>query len=155
MKTTTLMAAALLLGGTAPALAQMPPGGPPGSPHGRMFASMSEAGRATMIEAMRAADPRADKGMTAGARDRMLAILDADRLDVAALRQAMDAEREAANAARVRHQTAMLAGFQKLSLADRKAFVADARAMRARMEGRMGQWKRGDKRPPMPPPPPM
>lgn len=163
MKTSIFLGAALMLGVAAPTMAQVPPppaGSVPDSsagvrgPHGRMFGSMSEAGRTTMMDAMRGADPRGDHAATKAARDRMLTILDADRLDVGALKQAMDAEREAANAARIKHQSAMLVGFQKLSLADRKAFVADARAMRARMESRMGQGgPRGRKG--APPPPPM
>lgn len=162
MKITALLGTALILGIAVPAAAQMPPppadGMPPspGGPHGRMFGSMSDAGRRIMMEAMRGTDPRGDHSATQGARDRMLTILDADRLDVAALRQAMDAERETANASRIKHQAALLAGFQKLSLADRKAFVADARAMRARMESEIGKWqgrhgaRKGGK---MPPPP--
>ncbi|MBV8971153.1 MAG: periplasmic heavy metal sensor [Sphingomonadaceae bacterium] len=160
-----LIAAALLAAGV-PAVAQVAP--PPGEMadggerHGNpMFAGMSEAGRATMRAALRSADPRADKAATAAARDRMLAILEADRLDVPALRRAMDDEREAANAAKVRHQAALVAGLQQLSLADRRAFVANARAIRERIadrvgEGRMGGWQgrrgQGMAGPGMPPP---
>ena len=35
----------------------------------------------------------------------------------------------------------MIAGFQQLSLADRRAFVVNARAMRNRMQDRMSAWK--------------
>lgn len=163
----TMIAVAMIL--TAGPLAAQPvpppgPGGPPmmrggpGGPHGRMFGSMSDAGRRTMIEAMKGADPRADHEATKAARDRVLDVLDNDRLDVTALKRALDDEREASTAARMRHQAAMLAGFQKLSVADRKAFVADARAMRDRMEGKMKAWmgRRGGRGTgDMPPPPPM
>lgn len=154
-----ILLAAALLAVAAPALAQMPPpsnamtDGPRGrGGHRAMFASMSDAGRATMIAAMRAADPRTDRAATMAARDRMLAVLDADRLDAAALRRAMDDERTTAMTAKARHQAAMLTGFQQLSLADRRAFVADARAMRERMQARMAEWRgrRGDRD--MPPP---
>ena len=116
--------------------AQRPRGNP-------MFAGMSDAGRAAMRTALNEADPRGGRAMTDAARDRMLAVLDADRLDVGALRRAMDDEREAANAAKVRHQAGMIAGLQQLSLADRRAFVANARAVRARMESGLAATRRG------------
>jgi uncharacterized membrane protein len=161
---------ALMLAAAAPVAAQMPPP-PPGAPggpggpgmgprgmHGRgMFASMSEAGRKTMMEAMRAGgDRRAERDQVKAARDRMLTLLEAVKLDTGALKRALDDERNAANASRERHQAAMLAAFGKLSLADRKAFVADARAMKDRMESRMHdrRGKRGGMDD-MPPPPPM
>ncbi len=165
MKFAAAALTALTIGAAMPAAAQMPPPPtgemPDGAMHGRgnpMFAGMSDAGRTTMHAALKGADPRADHAATSAARDRMLAILDADRLDTTALKRAMDDEREAANAAKVRHQAALLAGFQQLSLADRKAFVANARAMRTRMEGRMGGWPGrrgpgGPGGPGMPPPP--
>ncbi len=101
--------------------------------HGGMFGALSDAGRATMIKAMRTTNPRADSTAMMEARDRMLALLGAERLDVAALKQAMDKERTTAMALTARHQSAMLAGFQQLAPTDRHAFVADARARRARM----------------------
>jgi hypothetical protein len=72
----------------------------------------------------------------------------------------MDDERKAAEATREKRQAAMLAGFTKLSVADRKAFVANARAMKERMETRMGKARggrdgRGGHGGDMPPPPPM
>lgn len=162
----------LLLAGAAPVLAQAAPPAPGTSATlvrpprsdmraGGMFAGMSEAGRATMREAMKAGgDPRAEHQAVKAARDRMLVILDADTLDTAALRRAMDDERKAAEATREKRQAAMLAGFTKLSVADRKAFVANARDMKQRMEDRMakgrgGREGRGDHGDHMPPPPPM
>jgi uncharacterized membrane protein len=162
----------LLLAGAAPVLAQAAPPAPgmaatatPPKRHerlgGGMFAGLSDAGRATMREAMKAGgDPRAEHQAVKAARDRMLVILDADTLDTAALRRAMDDERKAAEATREKRQAAMLAGFTKLSVADRKAFVANARTMKLRMEervgkgygGREGRGGHGDH---MPPPPPM
>lgn len=156
-----LVAAALGLALAVPAVAQMSPPPPETMPgpdrmHGRgpMFAGMSDAGRAVMESAMRNADPRADHAATDAARDRMLAVLDADRLDPVALKRAMDDEREAAGVSRARHQAAMIAGFQQLSLADRRAFVVNARAMRNRMQDRMGAWqgRRGPGPGMMPPP---
>lgn len=162
----------LLLASAAPVLAQAAPP-PPGMAAtatppryaelrgGGMFAGMSDAGRATMREAMQAGgDPRTEHEAVKAARDRMLTLLDADKLDTAALKRAMDDERRAAEVSREKRQAAMLAGFTKLSVADRKAFVTNARAMKDRMEQRMGKMHggRGGMRGPggdMPPPPPM
>lgn len=108
----------------------------------RMFPSMSEAGHATMREAMSGSgNGRDDRQQIKAARDRMLTLLDAERLDSAALKRAMDEERTLANASRERRQAAMLTAFAKLSAADRKAFVADSRAMKSRMEERMEGWR--------------
>jgi hypothetical protein len=53
----------------------------------------------------------------------------------------MEEERTLADATRQQRQAAMLAAFQKLSPEDRKAFVTDSRAMKARMKGRMEGWR--------------
>jgi hypothetical protein len=70
----------------------------------------------------------------------------------------MDDERALAEATRQERQAAMLAAFGKLSVADRKAFVADSRAMKNRMDQRMQGWRERmrDRRgaPPAPPAPP-
>lgn len=179
----------LLLAGAAPLFAQATPPAPPAPPavsdsmraermakraelrsqmrmqhmgQRGMFAGMSEAGQAIMREAMRSGgDPRADRDAVKAARDRMLTVLDADRLDPGALKRAMDDERKAAQASHDRRQSAMLAGFEKLSVTDRKAFVASAREMKARMEARVGkmrEWRQNRRGPagdmPMPPAPP-
>ena len=166
------MALGLLLVGAAPAFAQMPPPPPAGANgmdgmrgmhgnrggdrQGGMFAGMSDAGRATMRDAMKAGgDPRVEHEAVKAARDRMLALLDADTLDTAALKRAMDDERKAAQASHEKRQAAMLAGFSKLSVADRKAFVANARAMKDRMEIRVRKLRpNGGPDGDMPPPPP-
>jgi Spy/CpxP family protein refolding chaperone len=153
MMTLTLRAAAFgLLVAAVPAIAQPAP--PPAPPAGdmspkrlrggsdRMFPSMSEAGRATMREAMAAGDNRrAEHDQIKAARDRMLTLLEAERLDAGALKRAMDEERTIANASRERRQAAMLTAFGKLSVADRKAFVTDSRAMKSRMEERVQGWR--------------
>lgn len=145
MKAVHTALAALLLGSAMSVSAQMPPPGamPESSQRGGnpLFASMSPTGRAIMRAALKNADPHVAQVETAAARDRWLALLDAERLDPVALRRAMDDEREAANTAKARHQAALLAGLQQLSLADRRAFVADARAMRARVESRLAETK--------------
>lgn len=165
----TLAAALLAASAVVPAAAQMPPEQTPsaaseaasprgerGERRGKMYASMSPAGRTTMWEAMRGGDPRGDRAAVKAARDRMLDIIDAPTLDVAALKRAMDDERRAAEAQQQRRQTAMLAAFQKLTPADRKAFVADSRALRdrfaERMQGRKGRRGGADgMAPPLPP----
>lgn len=153
LRTTAL---ALLLAAATPALAQdaMPrrDSGPydesragevHGGKHGGRFSSLSEPGRAVMREAMRGAreDRRSDREAVRATRERMLTLLDAERLDTAALRRAMDEERELASASRERAQAALLAGFAKLSPADRRAYVADARAMKSRMEARFERFR--------------
>jgi Spy/CpxP family protein refolding chaperone len=142
------MAGLGLLLAASPVLAQMPPppadapmmrGDGPGGMGQRMFSSLSEAGRATMREAMRPAELRTRAEQVRAARDKMLAILEADRLDTAALKKAMDEERAIADASHERRQAAMIAGFTKLSVQDRKAFVTEARQMREKMQQRMGE----------------
>ena len=152
-----LIAAPLI---TAPAFAQSPPPAPPApaaaphhaAPHhgagakmGRhmgMFPSMSKAGRAIMREAMMAGgNRRDDRQKVEAAREKMLAALEAERFDAGAVKRAMEEERTLADATRQQRQAAMLAAFQKLSPEDRKAFVTDSRAMKARMKGRMEGWR--------------
>lgn len=165
-----LLMAALLA--AAPALAQpAPPPPPPGYQGGgpgmpgrdarkgdRMFPSMSEAGRAILREAMMAGgDRRAERAKVEAARERMMTALDAERFDAAAVKRAMDEERALAEATRQERQAVMLAAFGKLSAADRKAFVADSRAMKNRMDKRMQGWRerlRGRRNAPLAPPPP-
>lgn len=142
---------AMLLAASVPGLTQLAPGSPATAPHlpgahNPMFAGMSEAGRAAMLAAMRGVNMRVGKAEVAAARDRMLAVLDAERLDSVALKRAMDDERAAValqQAQQAKRQAAMLAGFEQLSLADRRAFVADARALRDRVEARVAAQQQG------------
>lgn len=130
----------------------------------RMFPSMSEAGRAIVSEAMMSGGNRGEtRDKVEAARERMLTALAADRFDAAAVKRAMDEERTIADGSRQQRQAAMLAAFQKLSPEDRKAFVADSRAMKTRMQTRMAEWRdrmrarmqmrRGGGQMPPPPPP--
>ncbi|WP_156255970.1 periplasmic heavy metal sensor [Sandarakinorhabdus oryzae] len=150
MNAKLLLLAALI---AAPAVAQPapppPPPAPMGGPHGpgmamgaRMFPSMSEAGRQIMQDAMMAGGGHRDeRARIEAARDKMLAALESDRFDAAAVKRAMDEERSIADASRQQRQAAMLTALQKLSPEDRKAFVADSRAMKARMQSRMDGWR--------------
>ncbi|MEY2884972.1 MAG: hypothetical protein RL490_2696 [Pseudomonadota bacterium] len=157
--------AALALAVAAPALAQSaPPAPPPGAQpmvqkrmmllrrgpgggagmmeRGPTFATMSDAGQAIMRDALRAAaDRKAEHDAVKAARDKLLAVLEADKLDNAALKRAADEERAAANAGRERAQATMIDAFNKLTVADRKAFVNETRVMKARMEQRLKQWR--------------
>jgi Spy/CpxP family protein refolding chaperone len=136
----------------APALAQTPPPPPPGAPDApqrawhrgdrgpmRMFQSLSPEGRQIMMEAMKGAREDWNRDDLRQARDKVATILSADKLDVPALRNAMDAERRIVDAQHKARQDAMLGAFQKLSAADRKAFVADAKAGRDRIAKRVGR----------------
>ncbi|WP_164157556.1 periplasmic heavy metal sensor [Sandarakinorhabdus rubra] len=149
----TLLLASLA---AAPLLAQPAPPAPPPAPgqhwgqhggqHGRMsqgmFPSMSEAGRAIMREAMMAGgDRRENRARVEAAREKMLAAVEAERFDAGAVRRAMDEERALADASRKQRQAAMIAAFQKLTPEDRKAFAADSRAMKNRMEQRVQGWR--------------
>lgn len=126
----------------------------------QMFASLSPAGQTIMRNAMKSVDNKADRTAVKTARDAILAALNADKLDVAALKRAMESERSAAESMHNKRQAALLGAYQKLSLADRKALVAEAREMRARMDARMakgGRPRHGDGMDgmdDMPPPPP-
>lgn len=131
-----------------------------------MFPSMSEAGRKIMHDAMMASGSRRDvREKMAVIREKMLTALEAERFDAAAVKRAMDEERALAEATRQQRQSAMLAAFGKLSTEDRKAFVADSRAMKARMQQRMAGWRdrmrsrmqmrQGGPMPPPPPQPPL
>ncbi|MFN3371612.1 MAG: periplasmic heavy metal sensor [Sphingomonadaceae bacterium] len=152
MKTLTpLMIAGAL---AAPALAQNPPPPPAGAQAApepgptrvyrmerRMgFGNVSPEGRKVLVEAMRMS--KEDRAAIIAQRDRINELLAADRLDVAALRRAMEAERRLVDHHHARRQAAMLDAFQKLSAEDRKAFAADARRGRAMAEGRTEEWRR-------------
>jgi len=132
------IALASLLAG--PTLAQAPPPPPHAGMerHGRMFGSVSPEGRQILTQAMREQADQAERQKLKATRDRIGTILEAEKLDSAALKRAMDEERALVSAQHARRQTAMLAAFQKLTPADRKAFVADARRGRDRVERRMG-----------------
>jgi hypothetical protein len=101
------------------------------------FEGMSDEGRKILREAMKPQRTDADRDAVAAARNRILTLVTADRLDVAAIRQAQAAEREVAMKQHARQQEAMVAAYQKLSVADRKAFVANMREREDRMADAM------------------
>ena len=143
--------AALALAIAAPAFAQTPPA-PPAHPepkrdviihrmspgmksfhHMDRFEGMSAEGRAALREAMKPRHSPQDREAVRAARQRVLDLIAAERLDVAAVRRAQAAERELVVKQHERQQEAMLAAYQKLSLADRKAFAAGMRDREERM----------------------
>jgi Spy/CpxP family protein refolding chaperone len=144
-----LLAAALLV--AAPTLAQTAPVAVSTSPEmdaprgdrpmrgaggrrGQMFASMTPEGRQILRDAMRGAP--ADRDAVKASRDRITALVAAERLDVSALKRAMDDERRLVDTQHARRQSAMIAAFQKLTPADRKAFADDALRGRQMIEAR-------------------
>ncbi len=163
MKTLILAAAALI---AAPAIAQTAPAqtSPSATPQaqnetqaqqprmkrmeagrmkhrrGPMFENVSAEGREILFAAMRK-DMGEHRAEMRAARDRINSLVGAEKLDVAALKKAMDAERKLVDAHHARRQTAMLEAFQKLSPADRKAFAEDAGKSRARVEARTKEWR--------------
>ncbi len=151
----------MIVAAGVPALAQSTGGMPPREmmlrPGGGPFATMSLEARRMMQDSRHDAmvANRADSDRVAAARDRMLDLLGAERFDAAAFKRAMDDEREASQAMKARQQAATLALVQRLSPADRKAFADGGRALRARVEGRMGMMKRRGPRGGEDLPPPM
>ncbi|TPE59812.1 hypothetical protein FJQ54_12850 [Sandaracinobacter neustonicus] len=165
MKTLILATAALM---AAPALAQTAPpplAAPPAAAaegrlklrpmriqHAPLFGNVSPEGRAILLESMKA--DQSDRPALKAARDRINTLVGADKLDVPALKRAMEDERKLVDAQHVKRQSALLAAFQKLSPADRKAFADDARKGRDRVEARVIRWREGNPPPGSPPPPP-
>lgn len=150
--TLNVAGAALALAIAAPALAQGTPPAPATPPaHGKdllihrlspgmrgfhdmgRFEGMSEEGRAILRDAMRPQQSPQDREAVRSARQRVLNLLATDRLDVAAVRRAQAAERELVLKQHERQQEAMLAAYQKLSPADRKAFASGMRDREERM----------------------
>jgi Spy/CpxP family protein refolding chaperone len=143
--------AALALAVAAPAFAQAAPApaaapaphrdvmikrfspGMSGWHHMDRFEGMSAEGRATLRAAMRPQQTPQDREAVRAARQRVLTLLAADRLDVDAVRRAQAAERELVLKQHERQQDAMLAAYQKLSAADRKAFAGGMRDREERM----------------------
>lgn len=146
--------AALALAVAAPVMAQANPPAPPapGTPltkrdvlirrmspgmegfhHMDRFEGMSAEGRATLRAAMKPQQTPQDREAVRAARQRVLNLLAAERLDVAAVRRAQAAERELVVKQHERQQEAMLAAYQKLSPADRKAFAGGMRDREERM----------------------
>ncbi len=157
MRTLSNGVALLLLATAVPALAQSAPPPPGGSPEvrerrmvikryghdgrddrgpgpmGGTLSGLTPEGRKILTDAMR--ENRSDGRDAIGdARRKVLELLDADRLDVAAVRRAMAEEHNLVQRKQQERQEAMLTAYQKLSVRDRKAFATSMRAQTYRME---------------------
>ena len=131
---------ALVLAAT-PAAAQPDPQVPaPGGSEflGRMMLlrNLSPEGRATVQQALRAAHDPATRQQIESVRARMLDLLAAEVLDVGALSQAMLEERNLVQGQQQRLQAGKLRAFEALNVADRRALVAAARDVQARVADR-------------------
>ncbi len=106
--------------------------------HGGPLAALSLEGRRTMQDAFHGAmvANRPDQDRVAAARDRVVELMGAERLDAGGLKRAMDDERDAAQAMKGRQQAALLGALQRLSPADRLAFAESSRNLRGRFERR-------------------
>ena len=151
MKTLILTTAALL---AAPALAQAAPPAPPAGAEAKpkvrmqrmhqpmLFGNVSPEGRAILRNSMKGDD--GDRAAVKAARDRINGLVGAEKLDMTALKRAMEDERRLVDAQHVKRQSALLEAIQKLSPADRKAFAEDARKGRDQVEMRVMRWREGN-----------
>ena len=154
MKTLILTTAALL---AAPALAQTAPAAPAAAsaagdakPKVRvqrvhqpmLFGNVSPEGRAILRNSMKGDDD--GRAAVKAARDKINTIVGAEKLDLTALKRAMEDERRLVDAQHVKRQGALLEAIQKLSPADRKAFAEDARKGRDQVEMRVMRWREGN-----------
>jgi hypothetical protein len=126
-----------------PALAQGAMGGPGGRMSSDMFNGMSAEGRQIMSQAMMAGRDGTARDQLKAAHDQVMTLLSQPTVDRAALQKAMAAEDKIMIDQINRQSDSMLKGFMLLSAADRQAWVANERAMRARMQGR----RKGDGQP--------
>lgn len=148
MKLALKAACAAVAVAAVPVLAQPSPPTPPAPPkvhimrmspgmegmrHLGRFEGMSPEGRAILADAMRPQLTPEDRQAVRAARERVLNLIAADKLDVAAVRRAQAAERELVLRQHERQQAAMLAAYQKLPAADRKAFVEGMQNKEERM----------------------
>ncbi len=122
-------AAFLVLLATGAAAAQ--PGPHFGGPRG-WFASLSPEGKTIVWSAMKSLHDGTQDQIEA-VRTRELGLLAADRLDVSALSRVMSEECNLAAGMETRKQAALLSAYQRLSVADRRAFVQTARELQARV----------------------
>lgn len=123
----------LALGMASPALAQAGPGA---RAMGDMFAGMSAEGRQIMTQAMMSARDPAVRDQLRAAHEQVLGLLSQPSVDRGALEKAMQAEDRIMIDQIQKQSESMLKAFMLLNAADRKAWVANDRAMRARMQTR-------------------
>jgi len=103
-----------------------------GGPRG-WFANLSPEGKTIVWSAMKSVHD-GTQDQIESVRTRELDLLAADQLDVAALARAMSEERNFAQGMETRKQAALLGAYQRLSVADRRAFVQTARDLHTRVQ---------------------
>jgi uncharacterized membrane protein len=97
------------------------------------FADMSPQGAAIIAEAMQAQRIPSNAEEVRNARQKVLDLISAEKLDIDAIRKAQAEERSLAIKEHARAQEKMLKAYQRLSLQDRRAFAEGMRAQEERM----------------------
>lgn len=97
------------------------------------FADMSPQGAAIIADAMQAQRIPSNAEEVRKARQKVLDLISAERLDIEAIRRAQAEERALAIKEHARAQEKMLKAYQRLSLQDRRAFAEGMRAQEERM----------------------
>ncbi|WP_374598791.1 hypothetical protein [Sphingosinicella sp.] len=97
------------------------------------FADMSPQGAAIIAEAMQAQRIPSNAEEVRKARQKVLDLISAERLDIEAIRRAQAEERALAIKEHARAQEKMLKAYQRLSLQDRRAFAEGMREQEERM----------------------
>ncbi len=97
------------------------------------FEGMSPQGAAVIAEAMQAQRIPSNAEEVRRARQKVLDLISAEKLDIDAIRKAQAEERSLAIKEHARAQEQMLKAYQRLSLQDRRAFAAGMRVQEERM----------------------
>ncbi|MBB4631863.1 hypothetical protein [Sphingosinicella soli] len=97
------------------------------------FAEMSPQGAAIIAQALQAQRIPSNAEEVRKARQKVLDLISAERLDIDAIRKAQAEERALAIKEHARAQEKMLKAYQRLSLQDRRAFANGMRAQEERM----------------------
>lgn len=103
------------------------------------FADMSPQGMALIGEAMKRERIPANAEEVRKARQRVLELLSAERLDIGAIRRAQAEERAVAITEHALAQEKMLKAYQQLSVEDRRAFAEGMRMQEERMTKHMAR----------------
>lgn len=97
------------------------------------FTDMSPQGAAIIAEAMQAQRIPSNAEEVRKARQKVLDLISAEKLDIEAIRRAQAEERALAIKEHARAQEKMLKAYQRLSVQDRRAFAEGMRAQEERM----------------------
>lgn len=124
---------ALAVAGGAAAQPRPPGPGPNFTGPKGLFGGLSQEGKTIVWSAMKTLQDGTPHRIEM-VRAHELDLLGADTLDVADLRRTMTEERNLAQGQEMRRQEALLGAYQRLGVADRRAFVSAARELQARVE---------------------